>query len=164
MAKIRIENLERVRGASLETSLQKAREEAEGEFKKLLSNPLFLAGLGLFWSGGTRTLMNRIRYSSSDPAKVLVFLKFLSTVCGIEEGRIRVTLVVPPDVDPASAERFWSFASGAPLARFYKSAVLKTARTKRVGQGMCTVSVGGRYLREKMEEWMKMLPKALLER
>lgn len=164
MAKVTLKDLERVRGIALTTALAAAKDEAVREFQKLKSDPLFMAGVTLFWSGGTRTVTNRTRYASGDPEKIQTFLRFLTQVCGVGEESIRLTLVLPPDVDPASAERFWAFASRSPMSRFYSSSTMKTARTSRTGQGTCTVLVGGRYLREKLGEWLKILPKALLER
>jgi hypothetical protein len=162
--KIGLRSVERVRGEALVAAIASAREEGGKEFKRLIGNPLFLTGVTLFWTGGTKTLTNQIRFSSTDPEKILLFRKFLTDLCGVEEEDIRLTLILHPDIDSSSAERFWSFASGSPLKRFYKTSTLKEGRvSRRAGQGMCTLILGGKYLREKMDVWIRLLPKELMK-
>lgn len=162
---IRLVELDKTRGQHLKQAYEEAREEARNDLETLKYNPLFLAGLMLYWGEGDRGTRNQVRLANSDPELIKLFVVFLEKACRIPAERIKAYLVIYPDIDDQSTLRFWSFASGIPLSRFTKSTLIQGRhQTKRLRYGVCTVVVSSSYLKAKVLEWLKLLPKELMSR
>jgi len=162
---VRMKELDRVRGEHLAQAYEEAREEAREEFKVLKYNPLFIAGIMLYWGEGDKPTNGQTRLSNSDPALIGLYTEFLRKACRIPENKIKANVLIYPDIDEPSNRRFWSFASGIPLSRFTKSILIQGRhKTRRLSNGVCSVLVLSTYFKTKMLEWMRLLPKALLER
>lgn len=161
----RIKELDKVRGYYLEKAYREAREEAIVEFETLKYNPLFIAGMMLYWGEGTKSARSQIRLANSDPEMIKLFLAFLEKACRIPRGKLRLAILSYPDLDEASLRRFWSFATGIPLSQFHKTMVIKGRHTTRkLTTGVCTVVVSSTYFREKFFLWLNLLPKELMKR
>jgi len=159
----RMRELNRIRGARLSRAYQKAREEAGEEWKGLKHDPLFIAGLSLYWTGGDRVSKAQVRFSTSDMEKAKFFIEFLKRPCGVPSEKIRASLTVYPGQDDQSNRRFWAFALG-PTLRFNKSAVVPGPHTaQKLRYGICTLTVSSAYLKIKVQEWLKILPKQLID-
>lgn len=163
MRKIAVIELGGVRGKKLARLYEQARGEALQELVAYKKNPLFVAGLMLYFGEGDKTTKHQVRLSNTDPILIKLYLAFLETVCGVEKEKIRIQLAIYPDTDQASNERFWSFATGVPMARFTKSILQKPRKGSRGGQGVCTVIVSSSYLKLKMLEWLALLPGELMK-
>ncbi len=162
---IRLVELDRVRGEHLKRAYEEAREEARTELEKFRYNPLFIAGLMLYWGEGDKATKNQVRLANSDPELVRLFVVFLQEACRIPAERIRAYLITYPDIEDQSNRRFWSFASGIPLSRFSKSTLIEGRhKTKRLRYGVCTVVVSSTYFKAKVLEWLKLFPKELMKR
>src|SRR3990167_7485889 len=60
---------------------QKYRDDGEKEFAKLKDNPLFLAGVMLYWGEGEKaTQMSRLKLANTDPQMIRLFYVFLKDV------------------------------------------------------------------------------------
>jgi hypothetical protein len=162
---LRIRELDRVRGEHLAQVYQEAAEEARKEFKVLKYNPLFIAGMMLYWGEGDKTTKNQMRLSNSDPELIRLYVGFLEKACRVPSARIKAQLIIYPDIEEQSNRRFWSFASGIPLDRFTKSTLIQGRhKTKRLRYGVCNVVVSSTYFKVKIIEWLKLLPKELMEK
>lgn len=162
---IRIKELDRIRGEHLKRVYEEAREEAREELKTLKYNPLFIAGIMLYWGEGTKVSRNQIRFANSDPEMIRFFIEFLRKACGIPEEKLRIAVLAYPDLDTQSVERFWSFATGVPLSRFHKTIViLGRHKARRLSYGVCTIVISSTYFREKFFEWLQLLPKELIDK
>ena len=113
---VRIVELGRIRGKHLARVYEEAREEAREELGNLKYNPLFIAGLMLYWGGGTKAAKSQIRLANSDPELAKLFVDFLQKVCRIPEEKIKIALLSYADSDDPSLRRFWSFALKIPLS------------------------------------------------
>lgn len=159
----RIQSLNRVRDQRLSESYEMAKKEAKEELPKLMYDPLFVAGLVLYWSGGDRTSKHQVRFSSADMDKIKTFIFFLEKTCGAGRGRLRASLMTYPGQDEPSNRRFWAFALG-PGLKFTKSSVVPGSYDARKLQyGICVVTVSSAYLKVKMLEWLTLLPKRLID-
>lgn len=162
---VRIVELGRIRGKHLARVYEEAREEAREELGNLKYNPLFIAGLMLYWGGGTKAAKSQIRLANSDPELAKLFVDFLQKVCRIPEEKIKIALLSYADSDDPSLRRFWSFALKIPLSQFQKTVIIaSTPKTRHLVGGVCTIVVSSSYFREKMLEWLKLLPKELMNK
>lgn len=162
---VRMRELGKVRGEHLKKVYEEAKEEARAEFKYLRYNPLFIAGIMLYWGEGDRLTNGQTRLSNADPELIKLYIEFLRKACRVPEEKIKASLLIYPDIDEESNRRFWSFATGIPFSRFSKSVRIEGKhKTKRLSYGVCSVLVLSTYFKVKVLEWMKLLPKALLDR
>ena len=143
---------------------EEAKNEAKEEFKRLKYDPLFIAGMMLYWGEGDKVTRGKVRLANSDQALIRVYTEFLRKACGVPEEKIRASILIYPDINEASNKRFWSFATRIPVDRFTKSTTIKGRhKTKKLEYGVCTVYVSSAYLKTKILIWLTLLSKALLE-
>ncbi|MGB4076088.1 MAG: hypothetical protein WBK28_00070 [Minisyncoccia bacterium] len=162
---IRIVELDRVRGEHLKQAYEEARKEARQELETLRYNPLFIAGIMLYWGEGDKLTNGQTRLSNSDPELIRLYVEFLRKACRIPESKIKGSLLIYPDIDRESNLRFWSFASGIPISRFSKSVLINGKHeTRRLRYGVCSILVLSTYFKVKMLEWLRFMPKELMNR
>lgn len=162
-SKTRIKELNRVRGERLQKSYETAKKDALKELERLQYDPLFVAGLTLYWASGDLTSRGLVRFSTMDMDKAKLHLTFLERVCGVPKGKIRASLLVYPGQDEQSNRRFWAFALGTGVP-FTKSSVVPGRHdARKLRYGICMLTVSSAYLKVKVQEWLKILPKQLIE-
>lgn len=161
---VRLQDLNRIRGQQLKRVYEEAKEEARQELEALKYNPLFIAGIMLYWGEGTKAARNQVRLANSDPEMIKLFIAFLRDVCRFPSEKIKIALLSYPDIDDASVRRFWSFATGIPVSQFHKTVKINGRhKTRRLAYGVCTVVITSAYLKEKMTEWLRLLPPELMK-
>lgn len=137
---------------------EQGRAEADQEFFSLRQEPLFLAGLSLYWAIGDKVLENNVvKLSSADPDIIRVFFGFLATYAKVQPDTVQVRTVLYPDLIENVQKNFWSRATGIPGALFKKSVRLGGRfPKKRNSYGVCLVTVNNRYLKEKICRWIEL--------
>lgn len=135
------------------------RKAARKEFPKLLKNPLFVLGLGLYWGEGDHRLENgKVSLINTDPKIIRLFSEFLRKVIGVPEEKIRAWLILYPDLSEKKCKNFWSEASGVSLENFRKTQFIRGRHpTRRTTYGMCTIQVNSRGLKEQIFVWTDLL-------
>lgn len=156
-----LEHMEKMRVANIrrfEEQRKQYRNEAISEFHKLKKNPLFIAGLMLYWGEGEKQpKSSQVRLGNSDPALVKTFYIFLRDCLKIGEDGIHFWLLLYPDLLEEVQKKFWSTAVGMPLVSFKKSIFIKGKHpSKRMAYGVGTVYVSSRALKERMLKWIDM--------
>lgn len=156
MAKIKIMALANKR--RWEARHRAAQEEAIIEFPKLKDNPLFLAGLMLYWAEGDRILKNgKVRLSNSDPNMIKFFYDFLRGPLNIQREKIFTNLLLYPDLLDEVQKRFWSKSTNIPLSQFKKSIYIKGRHpNRRLSYGVCNIYINSRDLKEKIMQWLEL--------
>lgn len=134
------------------------RQEAINEFPRLKDNPLFLAGVMLYWGEGSKSQKDsHVTFANSDPEMIRVFNNFLIEVAKIPKEKISAWLLLYPDLIDSVQKNFWSKASGIPLLKFNKSIYIKGKHpTRRLSYGVCTIQVSSRALKERMLKWIEL--------
>lgn len=162
---VRIEGLNKIRGRHLEKLYLQARQEASEDFEVLRYHPTFVSGVMLYWGEGDKASLHRVSLTNTDPAMIKIFMAFLKEVCGIDEGKIKVWLLLYPDLHEAECKEYWIKEAGLQNITFNKSIVIKGRHTtKRLGHGVCTVHISSRYFKEKMLTWILLFPEMLANR
>ncbi len=139
-----------------------AREEARKDFNNLKKNPLFVAGLMLYWAEGDSKIKNPFRLSNTDPRMISLYVKFLTQVLNISKSNIRPTIILYPDLSEKKSIEFWSKIIGVPKSQFYKTQFIKGKHpTKRLSSGICMIMCGNRQIKEKVMVWIDLLSKTL---
>ena len=141
---------------------EKARQQARDSFSKLKSNPLFIAGLMLYWAEGDNKPENSFRLSNTDPRMIKLYVKFLIESLDISIENIRLGLILYPDLVENKCVEFWSKNTGVHKSQFYKTQFIQGRHpTKRLSNGICMVICGNRQLKEKVLLWIDLLSKNL---
>lgn len=151
----------------LQQKINKERQElynltaqiAKGEFQKYKDDPLFRAGLMIYWGEGDNKLINGvIRVVNTDPAMLRLFHLFIQMYLKEVSHKTKAYLVLYPDLVENRCKRFWSRNIGLPMERFIKSTFISGHHpTKRLGYGMCTVIISSRAYKEKVHAWLNLI-------
>jgi len=160
-SKIRMTRLSVARKADFDKQYLEAEKEATQEFTKLKGNKLFITAISLYWGEGDKVFKNGIvRISNIDEKVLKVFNDFLQQICLIDIEKIRAGILLYPDLDPKKCLKFWSKEIKISDDRFFKSTVIQGRhKTKRLGNGVCIVSVHSKYLKKKILTWLELFRK-----
>ncbi|MGW2679292.1 hypothetical protein [Streptomyces sp. NPDC001436] len=105
---------------------RRTKQEAAAAIGALSDRELFLLGVGLYWSEGSKdkpyARRERATFVNSDPGMIRVYLAWLRLL-GIKEEHLRFTLMIHETADVAGAERFWLDLTGADASHFLKTAL-----------------------------------------
>ena len=134
------------------------RQEATAEFSKLKHDPLFLAGIMLYWGEGEKkSKSSLVRLANSEPEMIKIFNLFLRKTLGISSEKVYAWLLLYPDLIDSVQKNFWSKSAGLSLDQFKKSIYIKGRHpTKRLSYGVCTIFVSSRALKERMLKWIEL--------
>jgi len=139
------------------------RKEARDEFTILKKDHLFIAGVMLYWGEGDKKVENsQVKLSNSEPGMIKVFYLFLIEVMKIPSEKIKINLLLYPDLADMPLRNLWSIATGIPLSQFKKSVYIQGRHpAKRLSYGVGNIRVGSRKYKEKILEWIKLYEKEL---
>ncbi len=158
--KVRLARLHKIRGEELRALYAQAEDEAVKEFEYLKYHPLFIAALMIYWGEGDKG-QNLVRVTNSEPAVIEVFIQFLREIGGVEDDKIKLHLLLYPDLEDAVLREYWAKEVGH--SNFNKSVVIQGRhKTRKLKYGVCHVTVCSSYLKKKMLKWLSLLPEALL--
>ncbi|MBU4377020.1 MAG: hypothetical protein KKD29_06030 [Candidatus Omnitrophica bacterium] len=140
------------------------RNQAELLFEKYKDDPLFVAGVMLYWAEGTRiskSSTNRkyqLALTNSNPELLEVYCNFLRKYFGDIELNLRMALYIYQDIDELSTKSFWSARLRVPLDQFIKTQILpsRAVLTKnKLSHGICCLYLNGKDYCLRMETWIK---------
>ncbi|SEC30135.1 hypothetical protein SAMN05428945_2542 [Streptomyces sp. 2224.1] len=123
-----------------EEERQRTKQAATREIGELTDRELFLIGVGLYWSEGSKSkpyrLSERAIFINSDPDMIRVYLAWLRLL-GVNDERLRFYVHIHESADTEAAERFWAGITGAEPPAFGKTTLKrhnpKTVR-KNIGE------------------------------
>ena len=128
---------------------------AAAEIGGISARELTLLAVAAYWCEGTKSKawrrQERVTFVNSDPNLIRLFLRFLREQ-GVEDGQLRLSVMIHESADVPAAERFWAEVAGIPVDTF-RPATLKrhNPKTVRYNTGETYVgclSVGVRQSRE----------------
>ncbi len=158
-----LKNLNRIRGERLNKLYIEAKDDAETEFQTLKTNPLFLAGMFLYWGEGDKANKYQVRISNSEPAIVKIFLSFLENICGVPKDRIWLSVIGYLDMNINETECFWSEKVSLDRDNFQKTMIIPSrSKVKKLAYGTAVAGVSSRFLKEKVLVWLALLEKEFL--
>ncbi|MER5969313.1 hypothetical protein ABT112_06155 [Streptomyces sp. NPDC002055] len=142
---------------------QQTKLAAAQQVGRLTDRELFLIGVGLYWSEGTKSKparpSERVRFINSDPDMIRVYLAWLRLL-GVGRERLGFHVAIHESADAAAAERYWAELVGADAAAFGATTLKRhNPRTVRTNtgpayRGCLTVSVrDGADLYRRIEGW-----------
>lgn len=162
---IRLRELNKLRGSNLKKAYDEARAEARTEFETLKYNPVFIAGVMLYWGEGDKLTNYSTKITNTDPHLIRLYVFFLENVCRIPKDKIRAHILVYPDLDEEKCRLYWASRAHIDLSRFTKCSVIHGKHpTRTLPYGVCMIGISSTYFKVKMNEWMKLLPNELMNK
>ncbi|WAP57921.1 hypothetical protein [Streptomyces sp. S465] len=146
-----------------EIERQQTKFAAAREIGAMTDRELFLVGVGLYWSEGSKSKPHRhseaVVFINSDPGMIQTYLAWLSLL-GVEPDRIRYRVMIHESAQVADAEQYWADLVGVDVDTLEKTTLKKhnpkTVR-KNVGEhyrGCFVVRVlKGADLYRRIEGW-----------
>lgn len=110
---------------------------------------LKLAATMLYWAEGYK-VGSSIDFANSDPAMVVIFRRFLTEICQIDESRLRASMYCYEGQDIESLHAFWSGVLKIPRSQFQKPYIKQAASPGPRGPRMIHGLVHVRYCDTKL--------------
>ena len=161
------ENLRRhneKRRESLNALYGRAELEAKNEYLLNCRNPLFIAGICLYWGEGDKISRNGFRVANSDPRLIRSFIAFLVKFCNVDKARIRGTISMYPDMDEGKTKKYWIENIFLGKEHFTKAIHVprRSIKAQKIGNGVCTINYSSTFLKKKMLCWIDLAAKGLV--
>lgn len=149
------------RAAYQTNNLKYLKKETSFTIKKKLTvseKSLKMAGVMLYWAEGFKATEWSVDLANSDPRMITVFLKFLRTICGVEESRLRVQLYCYTNQDVSFLKKYWSGLTGIPISQFIKPYIrkdFKVAKTGKMKYGLVHIRYSDKKLLQQIKIWIE---------
>ena len=139
------------------------KERAKISFEQYKNDPLFVAGVMLYWGEGTRMIKGRkyrryqLALTNSEPEMLEVYCNFLRRYFANIESVLRVALFIYQDIDESNTKLFWSTRLKISLNQFIKTQVLpsRSILTKtKLPYGTCCVYLSSKDRCYIMQIWI----------
>lgn len=110
------------------------RGEAKEEVIGYMSDPLFIAGVSLYWAegykrGASGSKWKCVDFTNADPEMVEMMMDFFRKFCSVEESRFKVQLIAHSNVDMQASVGYWSALTGIPESQFIKTCTSLSVRS-----------------------------------
>jgi hypothetical protein len=140
---------------------KKTIDEACEKFYRYISDPIFVSGISLYWGEGDSKPKNPLRLSNTDGRMIAIYVTFLRNIVGIADRKIRLGLILYPDLIDADCQEFWSTKTGLPRENFMKTQYIAGRHpTKRLLHGICMVVVNSRAAKLTVLTWIDIFAKS----
>ncbi|KND47370.1 MAG: putative DNA-binding protein [Parcubacteria bacterium C7867-004] len=111
---------------------------------------LKMTAVMLYWAEGYKVGKGTVDFANSDPDMVLIFKRFLSEICQVDESRIRGHLYCYEGQDISGIRTFWSRLLSIPEDQFVKPYIKQQATPGIRGPRMVHGLVHVRYCDTKL--------------
>jgi transcriptional regulator with XRE-family HTH domain len=158
----RLNLINKARSGERAARYREAARSAETEYKHYRKDPLFTAGLMLFYTNGDRSDKRSIRISAVSHETHRIFIRFAIEYLGVERSKLRLWLLLSPAHDEEKCMRKWKQITGIPFTQFHKSQVIQnTTKPKNLHFGVGNTIIGSTVLKHKLDTWIEMALKEL---
>ncbi len=132
-------------------SIKSARDQAERDLGLLSKRDMFMLGLGLYLSEGSKT-HNNVRIVHSDPKIIAIAIRWFKTLFHMKDEHFAIRLHLYPGDNVQNCLDFWSKETGLGISQFQKVQIdrRKAATVTKRGKsyGTAHLMVMGRGKRE----------------
>ena len=136
------------------------RKRAKISFEQYKDDPLFIAGIMLYWAEGKTTDREtcNLELNNADPRLLKLYCRFLHIYLNVPKSSLRIRLFLYPDLDENKIKLFWSNLLDIPLGQFIKSYIgnSRSSLTKnKLIHGTCSLYTASKDLRIIMAVWIE---------
>jgi hypothetical protein len=122
--------------------IEQIRRDAVARVPELISDPLWLAGVVLYWAEGAKT-RNQLRMANADPRALRLFVSWILRYVD-PNASFSLHLHLHEGNDDESAQAYWRRETGLTTANFYKTFIKPRGtghRKNHLPHGVCTIKV-----------------------
>lgn len=136
---------------------QSHRDGARKDFQANFKDTFFVAGLMLYWGEGDNAISNgAIRISNADPMVLKFFRAFVCRYLSEIYPKLKISLVLYPDLKDTPSRKYWSEKVGMPLDKFMKSQYIEGRSSKRtLPYGVGLLFVTNKAYKHTLLEWIE---------
>ncbi len=150
----KVENYIATRKRNREALLRRIYEEEKVKVLPLTKRDIFIGGLFLYLGEGSKTLINHLSLSNTDPAMIKGFILWLKNL-EVDTSKIYFTLHLYKDMDPSKEIKFWCDKLGVAQSQFRKPYIKKSnlidiTYKNGYGHGTCNAHFGNGNLGRKI--------------
>ncbi len=130
--------------------------EAKKEVDLLSKNPLFFIGVALYWAEGAKNSTESVKFANSDPAMIVLIMKWLREICMVPESKFRVHIHMHDLHSRSDINSYWSKLTGIRKGQFYKPYIKHTSLGQRrniLYNGTCSIIVSDKKLFRRIVGW-----------
>jgi hypothetical protein len=158
---IRLKHLNKARGDILAAHYIQAEREAIEELKENFNNPLFVAGIMLYWGEGDKLHKNHTRFTNTDPEMLKLFITFLKQFGKFSDNDMRLAVFLYEDLNIEDCVTYWTKQTG--ISKVHKPMILPSRdKKRRLSHGTASVIIMNTYFKKKLMLWIDQLPKMVL--
>ena len=111
------------------------KNKAKNEAVKFLKDPLFIAGISLYWAEGYKKGWNKsnwksIDFTNSDPDMIKLMMNFFKKFLKINKNDIKIQIMGHENGDIEKYINFWQNLTGVPRNNFFKP-FLRTSKSSK---------------------------------
>lgn len=129
------------------------------ELKTEKMRMLKVAGVMLYWGEGCKSdKMGVVDFANSDKDMIILFLKFLRIVCGIDEKRLRVFPYLHANQNVEKSVEYWSGITGISKNQFTKPYIRKDYdenKQNKMPFGLIHIRYSDKKLLNLIKSWIK---------
>ncbi|MFA5986436.1 MAG: hypothetical protein WC819_03760 [Parcubacteria group bacterium] len=109
---------------------QKIRDFAALQYHKYTKDPLFIAGVAMYWSEGYKkgaygSKWKSIDFANSDPAMITIMIRFFEKFLHITKENMKIQIIAHKNVDAEKSMDYWHKITKIPLKNFMKVSHVK---------------------------------------
>ena len=122
--------------------IRELREVARSLVPELADDPLWIAGLVMYWAEGAKT-RNQVSMANADPRALRLFILWIQTYLS-PGARFSIQLHLHEGNDDRAAKEYWRSETGLLEANFHKTFIKPQGtghRKNHLEHGICTVKV-----------------------
>lgn len=116
------------------------------------------AGVMLYWAEGYKVGKNTVDFANSDPEMALIFRRFLSEICRVDESRVGAHLYCYKGQNIPALITFWSDVLNIPQSKFIKPYVKRGGdvgpRGPRMVHGLVHIRYCDKKLLRQILQWI----------
>jgi len=120
---------------------------------------LKIAGVMLYWGEGSQWAGEKIvDFANSNPEMIIIFLKFLRKICGINESKLRAYLYCYNNQNIQKTLNYWSKITNIPKNQFTKPYIRKDYQKSKINKmknGLIHVRYNDKKLLDLIRFWIK---------
>ena len=132
-------------------------KKAQKETFLFFKNPLFLAGLMLYWAEGDKSDESEgVKFSNSDPEMIKFMMMWFRKICNVLEKKFRIALHIHELHCRKNIENYWSKLTNIPRNQFHKTQIKPTSLGQRKNilyNGTCAIVINDKNLFRRIKGW-----------